>query len=33
MKSSNRTFIVLASAMLILFVLGLIMVIVLATRQ
>ena len=33
MKSSNRTFVILASAMIILFVLGLIMVIVLASRQ
>jgi hypothetical protein len=33
MKSSNRTFIILATAMIILFVLGLIMVIVLASRQ
>ena len=33
MKGSNRTFVVLATAMIILFVLGLIMVIVLASRQ
>ena len=33
MKSSNRTFVILATAMIILFVLGLIMVIVLASRQ
>ena len=33
MKSSNRTFIILATAMIILFILGLIMVFVLASRQ
>ena len=32
-KSSNRTFMVLASAMVVLFILGLILVLVLATRQ
>ena len=33
MRGSNRTFVILATAMIILFVLGLIMVIVLATRR
>jgi hypothetical protein len=33
MKGSNRTFVILATAMIILFVLGLMMVIVLASRQ
>jgi hypothetical protein len=33
MRGSNRTFVVLATVMIILFVLGLIMVIVLASRQ
>ena len=33
MRNSNRTFIILASAMIILFVLGLILVVVLATRH
>ena len=33
MKGSNRTFVILATAMIILFVLGLIMVIILASRQ
>ena len=33
MRSSNRTFVILASAMIILFIIGLILVIVLATRH
>jgi hypothetical protein len=33
MRGSNRTFVILATAMIILFVLGLIAVIVLASRQ